>query len=146
MLNVKSRVGILIATLSIVLGVAGLLLDVAGRFPLPLPDWFLPFTTIFGLFLTYLGWNDDLAEGKKYLTDLLKNLISKPYIYLAVTALAELARKVIAAPELFDPALTVVAQVVLTLLEVLGIGVAYIKYATIPKIQQKTESMRTKKA
>lgn len=90
----KSRVGSLLATLFVVLGVVGFLLDAIGKLPegFPLPDWALSAMTLIPLIIVGLGWQDDLEGGKRGLLDLFENFLKDPYRKLALVVLATAAR------------------------------------------------------
>ncbi len=90
----KSKVGSLLATLFVVLGVVGFLLDAIGKLPdgFPLPDWALSALTLIPLIIVGLGWQDELEGGKNGLLDLFMRFLSDPYRKLALVVLATAAR------------------------------------------------------
>jgi len=90
----KSKVGSLLATLFVVLGVVGFLLDAIGKLPdgFPLPDWALSAITLLPLIIVGLGWQDELEGGKNGLLDLFQRFLSDPYRKLGLVVLATAAR------------------------------------------------------
>lgn len=94
----KSTVGILLATLTAILGLVGVLMDAVGKLPpeFPIPSWVMTAILFVGIVIGGLGWQEQLMEGKAAIIELIKKFIfHDSFRKLALALLVTLAREVL---------------------------------------------------
>lgn len=98
----KATIGVLLTTLSIILGLVGVLMAATNNFPpdFILPPWVSTVMVIVGILVAGLGWQDELTGGRDTIIDLVKRFFSEdPFRKLALTVILTVAREVIALPD-----------------------------------------------
>lgn len=99
----KKLIGISIATLTLLLGLVGVLMESVGQLP---PEFHVPpfvqtLLVVVGVLIAALGWQDELTGGKSNLIDIIRKFFDDSiYRKLGLTVILVAAREILALPEL----------------------------------------------
>lgn len=132
-MRLTKNLGVLLALGSVLYGIVGLLMKLAGSLP---PELNYPIIatalTILGILLSGLGLLDEIEQGRKDLVDLIRQFFSAQNPYWQLLLVAVLATlNFVVGPAEFPSALEVAAKLLLQLASILGLTGALAKHSAI---------------
>lgn len=139
----KAKAGIFLATVFVIFGIVGIILDAIGALP---PELNVPVlqtvVTILAIVVAGLGFQDELESGKKTIVDLIKNFFtSSPYRMLGLTVLLTVAKTIVDSSN-FPRGFELAGQIFIAIATALGLGAAAVQYR-IAKLEVKLHGRRS---
>lgn len=132
-MRLTKNIGVLLALGSVLYGIVGILMALAGSLP---PELSFPIIgtalTILGILLAGLGLLDEIEQGRKDLIELIKQFFSSknPYWQLGLVAVLAVLNFIVG-PQEFSSALEVAAKLLLQLASIIGLTNALAKHSAI---------------